>query len=61
MCENIEQVYNIMMARYGSIDMACKFQRETSVQTCIDDWNCYRNGGQDSEGGFCSGTGQACR
>lgn len=60
MCENVEQVYKIMIARYGSIDTACKFQRETSAQTCIDDWHCYRKGGQDSLGGLCSGTGKSC-
>lgn len=60
MCENINQIYQLMIARYGSIEIACKFQRETSVQICLDDWRCYKNGGVDSQGGPCNGSGQAC-
>lgn len=60
MCENINQIYQLMIARYGSIEIACKFQKETSVQICIDDWRCYKNGGVDSQGGPCSGSGRAC-
>lgn len=60
LCENINQVYQLMIARYGSVEIACKFQRETSIQVCIDDWRCYKNGGVDSQGGPCNGSGSAC-
>lgn len=60
MCENVNQVYKLMIARYGSIENACKFQKDTTVQTCIDDWQCYRLGGKDSQNGLCSSTGKAC-
>lgn len=60
MCQDVGQVYNLMIARYGSVEIACKFQRDTTYQTCIDDWHCYRIGGKDSQGGLCSGTGKHC-
>lgn len=60
MCEDVNKVYHLMMARYGSIEVACKFQKETTTEICIDDWNCYRKGGKDSQGGLCSGNGKAC-
>lgn len=60
MCSNINQVYDRMIALFGTIERACKFQTETSTQTCIDDWHCYLKGGQDSQGGLCSGVGKAC-
>lgn len=60
MCENIDKIYQLMIAQYGSIEIACKFQKETPTQTCIDDWRCYRTGGKDSQGGLCSNTGLSC-
>lgn len=53
-------IYQRMMGMFGSIENACKFQRETPPQTCIDDWSCYLKGGKDSHGGLCSGTGKSC-
>lgn len=60
MCENVEQIYKLMLARYGSIETACKFQKETTMQTCLDDWHCYRIGGTNVEGAQCSGSGKSC-
>lgn len=60
MCENIDQIYKLMIARYGSIEVACKFQKETTPQDCLDDWHCYRIGGKNSKGGLCSSTGKPC-
>jgi len=61
MCADMQQLYKRMMAMFGSVEKACKFQHNTSTQNCIDDWNCYRNGGQSSDGALCSGTGNACQ
>lgn len=60
MCQNMNTIYNLMIARFGSIQKSCEYQRDTSTQTCIDDWNCYRSGGKDSQGRLCSGTGKVC-
>lgn len=60
MCEDMNLIYQRMMGMFGSIENACKFQRETPPQTCIDDWSCYLKGGKDSHGGLCSGTGKSC-
>lgn len=60
MCSNMVQLYNRMIAMFGSMDKACQFQRDTSKQECIDDWNCYRLGGTNSNGELCSGTGSTC-
>lgn len=61
-CSNIsmETLYNMMVARYGSMETACKKQSDTSQQDCIDNWNCYRKGGKNSHGGLCSATGNKC-
>ena len=60
MCADINLIYQRMIALFGTIEKACKFQTETSVQTCLDDWQCYLKGGTDSQNGLCSGTGRAC-
>ena len=60
MCMDMNLIFQRMIAMFGSIENACKFQTETSVQTCLDDWQCYLKGGKDSHGGACSGTGKAC-
>lgn len=59
-CQNMDTVYRLMMARFGSLQRACEYQHNTSTQECIDDWTCYRQGGKNSQGGFCSTTGNAC-
>lgn len=59
-CQNMETIYMLMMARFGSIQRACEFQHDTSTQECIDDWSCYRKGGKNTQGGLCSATGKAC-
>jgi len=53
-------VYDRMINMFGSLKRACEYQRDTSVQNCMDDWNCYRFGGVNSLGGLCSSTGKAC-
>ena len=62
MCDDMNMLYGFMldMTPGGTLDEACSMQSDTSVQNCIDDWNCYRNGGKDSQGNSCSGTGRAC-
>lgn len=60
MCTDMQQLYKRMIGMFGSIEKACQFQRDTSTQNCVDDWNCYRSGGKNSRGELCSGTGAAC-
>lgn len=63
-CNDMNLVYSTMIDYFGSISSACDFQQYQSdgvpKQVCIDDWNCYRNGGTNSHGGLCSSTGNAC-
>jgi hypothetical protein len=65
MCKDMSLLYDRMIAMFGSVDKACQYQADTSHDTtkqqCIDDWNCYRSGGTDSQGGACSSTGKSCR
>jgi len=60
MCQNMSTIYNLMITRFGSIYKACAYQHDTPVQVCIDDWNCYRSGGRDSQGQLCGATGSPC-
>jgi hypothetical protein len=60
-CGNMHQLYQRMLALFGSLERACAYQRETPAQVCIDSWNCYRLGGKDSKGKLCSGTGKSCK
>lgn len=60
MCQDMDKLYNRMIAIYRSVENACKSQHDTSIQNCIDDWHCYREGGVDSTGQLCSGTGNKC-
>lgn len=59
-CTDMHQLYNVLVSLFGSINVACSKQHETSVQKCIDAWQCYISGGTDSQGRLCSGTGKAC-
>jgi len=68
-CDDMNQVYDAMMAYFrdspeGALAGACSYgeAQEDGVpkQVCMDDWNCYRNGGANSQGGLCSSTGQTC-
>jgi hypothetical protein len=59
-CRNMEDLNARMISMFGSLERACAFQKETAQQTCIDDWNCYLNGGEDSQGRLCSSTGASC-
>lgn len=59
-CKNMRDIYLLMIARFGTIQKACEFQHDTPTQVCVDDWNCYRSGGRDSQGKLCSTTGNAC-
>ncbi len=59
-CQNMDLLYNAMVARYSTLERACANQHDTSTQNCIDDWNCYRNGGTNSQGGLCSSSGSKC-
>lgn len=60
MCNNYKLLYKRMMDTFGSLQRACEYQHDTSVQECIDDWNCFLSGGSTSNSGTCSGTGLPC-
>ena len=59
-CQDLNKIYERMMLVYRSLDGACSAQHYTSKQACIDAWNCYRNGGLDSQGALCNSTGHPC-
>lgn len=60
MCTNYRLLYKRMIDTFGSLQRACEYQHDTSIQECIDDWNCFLSGGLASDSGSCNGTGQAC-
>lgn len=60
MCQNVNIIYDRMVSIFGSQDKACQYQQNTSFQSCMDDWNCYRMGGKDSQGRLCSNSGDSC-
>lgn len=60
-CQNVDFVYQRMISFFGSLERACKHQKHTSVEKCIDNWNCYLQGGYDSEGKPCSNTTKPCK
>lgn len=67
MCQDMKTIYSRMVSIFGSQQKACEYQwgdgkkdGGVPVQECMDDWNCYRQGGTSSENKVCSGTGNAC-
>lgn len=60
MCTNMKTLYTRMISMFGSVQKACEFQHDTATQNCVDDWNCYLNGGTNSQNELCSSTGSAC-
>lgn len=59
-CQDLKALNARMLSMFGSLERACAFQKNTSQQTCMDDWNCYLNGGEDSNGRLCTSTGDSC-
>ena len=60
MCQNVSMVYKRMINTFGSLERACQYQKDTSYETCIEDWRCYQQGGLTNDGQLCSGSGLAC-
>lgn len=60
MCMNMKLVYDRMISMFGTVRRACEYQHDTSTQSCMDAWSCYRSGGNTSQNELCSGTGSAC-
>jgi hypothetical protein len=64
MCQDMEVIYKRMKAAFGSQEAACLWQEQhgsperTTYQDCMNDWYCYREGGDHD--GLCSGTGKRC-
>lgn len=60
MCQDMNALYSRLMMVFGSLQKACEYQKYTTTQDCMDNWNCYRRGGVDSRGRLCSSTKKAC-
>lgn len=60
MCQDMKALFNRMIIAFGSLQKACEYQHHTTTQDCIDNWNCQRKGGVNSQSQLCSGTGKAC-
>lgn len=60
MCQNVTMVYKRMVNTFGSLERACQYQKDTSYETCIEDWRCYQQGGLTNDGQLCNGSGLAC-
>ena len=61
MCQDMNLLYYRMLSVFGTLQKACAYQSYTTVQDCIDNWNCYLRGGIDSTGKSCSATQRACQ
>lgn len=60
MCQDMNMLHARMISIFGSLQKACEYQKYTTTQDCMDNWNCYRNGGVDSRGRLCSSNKKAC-
>ena len=60
MCMDMNLLYDRMIIIFHSVQKACEFQHDTTTQNCIDSWNCFRNGGTNTQNELCSGTGATC-
>jgi len=61
MCQNMNTLYARMISIFGSLQKACEYQTSTTPQDCVNNWNCYLNGGVDSFGKSCSSTRMPCQ
>lgn len=60
LCANVPMIYSRMLSTFGSIEKACRYQKDTSYQSCLDAWQCYQKGGRLADGRICNGTGLPC-
>ena len=61
MCQDMDSLYKRMIGVFGTLQKACEYQKYTTTQDCINNWNCYRFGGNDSTGKLCSSTQKSCQ
>ena len=61
MCQDMSALYSRMVMVFGSLQRACEYQKYTTTQNCMDNWNCYLHGGRDSQAKLCSSTALACQ
>jgi hypothetical protein len=59
LCNNMNFIYDSMVARFKSQQKACEYQKETSTKDCMDAWDCYRLG-HDGQGRLCNSAGKPC-
>jgi hypothetical protein len=57
-CNNMKALYEYLVAYFKTQDAMCSYQKDTSKQECMDDWDCVISGGD--HGGLCNSTGNAC-
>ena len=60
MCQDMNIIYQRMLAVFRDVTKACEFQTQTTPQNCMDSWHCYREGGLNANNEPCNGTGAAC-
>jgi hypothetical protein len=60
LCQDTRVIYQRMIAMFQTLEKACEYQKYTSKQDCMDNWNCYLFGGVDSRGRICSSTQKPC-
>ena len=64
---SMQKIYKMMLAVYGSLQTACTKNASRyggDPQTCVNQWNCYWNGGIDPNdippNNQCDGDGKPC-
>lgn len=61
MCNDMNKLWSRMITVFRSVQRACQSQPYSTVQECVDNWTCYRQGGVNSNGSLCSSTGAPCQ
>jgi hypothetical protein len=59
-CGDMKALHKRMLMVFDTQKNACTYQRDVSVKECMDGWNCYLNGGKNSDGSPCQRTGRRC-
>ncbi|MDF1677094.1 MAG: hypothetical protein P1U32_00155 [Legionellaceae bacterium] len=60
MCSNVRLLYQRLLVTFGTLEKTCEFQHDTTKENCMDSWKCYLNGGKNTAGKLCNGTGRSC-
>lgn len=60
LCQNVDEIYLRMIIIYTNLENACRSQKYTTQQDCLDNWRCYLYGGMDSQSRICNSNGSRC-